>query len=94
MTTMMIQSDPVTAQEAVQQLTGIELPGEASSPIEFSYTLEIDGMENARQVANQLLSVVGDFSATVLQQANQFPAIADQFAQQDQALASQWEVGQ
>ena len=41
--------------------------------VEFSYSSGITGMENGKEVTNQMLEAVGKFSEAVLIQANKFP---------------------
>lgn len=58
--------------------------------VTFSYTTGIAGMENGRQVTNQMLQAISEFSSAVLIQANKFPEIAYRFEKLDHDYAERW----
>ena len=47
-------------------------------------------MESGRQVSNQMLQAVSDFSQAVLIQANKFPQIAAKLEKRDIEEAQRW----
>ena len=47
-------------------------------------------MEAGRQVCNQMLQAVSDFSAAVLAQANKFPDIGYKIEKRDVEQAQRW----
>ncbi|HEL0705568.1 TPA: TIGR04197 family type VII secretion effector, partial [Streptococcus equi subsp. zooepidemicus] len=65
-----ITSSPVAASAAVSELVGVDTSRVHQQSVVFSVTKGIAGMEKGRQVSNQLLQAVSDFSQAVLIQAN------------------------
>ncbi|HEL0561601.1 TPA: TIGR04197 family type VII secretion effector, partial [Streptococcus equi subsp. zooepidemicus] len=58
--------------------------------VAFSVTKGIAGMEKGRQVSNQLLQAVSDFSQAVLIHANKFPQLAAKLEKRDLEEATRW----
>lgn len=85
-----IKSNSITAQEAINELVGLDTSGMVNQEVTFSYTTDIVGMENGRQVTNQMLQAISDFSAAVLVQANKFPEIAYRIEKMDIDFAERW----
>lgn len=85
-----IKSNAITAQAAISELVGLDTSDKQNKQVEFSYTSDIAGMESGRQVANQMLQAVSDFSEAVLIQANKFPEIAHKIEKRDIEEAQRW----
>ena len=85
-----IKSSTIYAQNAISELVGVDISDRQNQQVEFSYTTEIAGMEAGRQVCNQMLQAVSDFSAAVLTQANKFPDIAYKIEKRDVEQAQRW----
>lgn len=86
-----ITSSSVTAAEAISELVGIDTSTSENQTVDFSYTTEIAGMETARELTNNLLTAVSQFSQAVLVQANKFPEIAAVIEKRDVELSKRWE---
>lgn len=85
-----IKSNSISASAAISELVEIDTSQSQNQEVEFSYTSGISGMENGRQISNQLLQAVSDFSQAVLIQANKFPQIAATIEKRDVDEASRW----
>lgn len=85
-----IKSSPVSASAAISELVGVDTSTVQNQSVDFSYTRGIAGMESGRQVSNQMLQAVSDFSQAVLIQANKFPQIAAKIEKRDIAEAQRW----
>ena len=86
-----IKSSPVAAQAAIQELVGVDTTGKQNQQVEFSYSSDIAGMENARQTTNTMLEAVASFSQATLTQASKFPEIAQVMAKRDVEESKRWE---
>ncbi|EQB23416.1 TIGR04197 family type VII secretion effector [Streptococcus equi subsp. zooepidemicus] len=78
-----ITSSPVAASAAVSELVDVDTSRTHQQSVAFSVTKGIAGMEKGRQVSNQLLQAVSDFSQAVLIQANKFPQLAAKLEKRD-----------
>ncbi|HEK9981231.1 hypothetical protein [Streptococcus equi] len=78
-----ITSSPVAASAAISELVGVDTSRVQQQSVAFSVTKGIAGMEKGRQVSNQLLQAVSDFSQAVLIQANKFPQLAAKLEKRD-----------
>lgn len=85
-----IKSSPITAVFAIRELVGIDTSAVQNQSVDFGYTSGISGMESGRQVSNQMLQAVSDFSQAVLTQANKFPQIAPKLEKRDIEEAQRW----
>ena len=61
-----IKSSPIEAQAAIGELLGLDVSQKDNKQVEFSYSSGITGMENGKEVTNQMLEAVvvaihGDF---------------------------------
>ena len=88
---LQIKSSPIDAQAAIGELTGVDVSQNENKQVEFSYSSGITGMENGKEVTNQMLEAVGKFSEAVLIQANKFPQIAAVLEKRDVEQAQRWE---
>ena len=61
-----IKSSPIEAQAAIGELLGLDVSQKDNKQVEFSYSSGITGMENGKEVTNQMLEAVGKFSEAVL----------------------------
>lgn len=86
-----IQSSTISAADAISELVGVDTSNAQNQQVEFSYTTGIAGMEAGRQVCNQMLQAVSDFSSAVLIQANKIPEIAAKIEKRDREEAKRWE---
>ena len=86
-----IQSSTISAADAISELVGVDTSNAQNQQVEFSYTTGIAGMEVGRQVCNQMLQAVSDFSSAVLIQANKIPEIAAKIEKRDIEEAKRWE---
>ena len=86
-----IQSSTISAADAISELVGVDTSNAQNQQVEFSYTTGIAGMEAGRQVCNQMLQAVSDFSSAVLIQANKIPEIAAKMEKRDIEEAKRWE---
>ncbi|MDO4644145.1 MAG: hypothetical protein Q4A74_09940 [Cardiobacteriaceae bacterium] len=86
-----IKSSTVSAGAAISELVGVDTSNATNQQVEFGYTTEISGMETGRQVANQMLQAISDFSSAVFVQANKFPQIAEKIEKRDIEQAQRWE---
>ncbi|HEL1192273.1 TPA: TIGR04197 family type VII secretion effector [Streptococcus equi subsp. zooepidemicus] len=78
-----ITSSPVAASAAVSELVDVDTSRAHQQSVAFSVTKGIAGIEKGRQVSNQLLQAVSDFSQAVLIQANKFPQLAAKLEKRD-----------
>ncbi|HEL1093649.1 TPA: TIGR04197 family type VII secretion effector [Streptococcus equi subsp. zooepidemicus] len=85
-----ITSSPVAASAAISELVGVDTSRVQQQSVAFSVTSGIAGMEKGRQVSNQLLQAVSDFSQAVLIQANKFPQLAAKLEKRDLEEATRW----
>ncbi|CAX00362.1 hypothetical protein [Streptococcus equi] len=85
-----ITSSPVAASAAVSELVGVDTSRVHQQSVVFSVTKGIAGMEKGRQVSNQLLQAVSDFSQAVLIQANKLPQLAAKLEKRDLEEATRW----
>lgn len=85
-----IKSSPVAAASAISELVGVDTSTVQNQSVDFSYTSGISGMESGRQVSNQMLQAVSNFSQAVLIQANKFPQIAAKLEKRDIEEAQRW----
>ncbi|HEL1182874.1 TPA: TIGR04197 family type VII secretion effector [Streptococcus equi subsp. zooepidemicus] len=85
-----ITSSPVAASAAISELVGVDTSRVHQQSVVFSVTKGIAGMEKGRQVSNQLLQAVSDFSQAVLIQANKFPQLAAKLEKRDLEEAKRW----
>ena len=86
-----IQSSTISAADAISELVGVDTSNAQNQQVEFSYTTGIAGMEAGRQVCNQMLQAISDFSSAVLIQANKIPEIAAKIEKRDIEEAKRWE---
>ncbi|HEL0239909.1 TPA: TIGR04197 family type VII secretion effector [Streptococcus equi subsp. zooepidemicus] len=85
-----ITSSPVAASAAISELVGVDTSRVHQQSVVFSVTKGIAGMEKGRQVSNQLLQAVSDFSQAVLIQANKLPQLAAKLEKRDLEEATRW----
>lgn len=85
-----ITSSPVAASAAISELVGVDTSRVQQQSVAFSVTKGIAGMEKGRQVSNQLLQAVSDFSQAVLIQANKLPQLAAKLEKRDLEEATRW----
>ena len=85
-----IKSSPVSAASAISELVGVDTSTVQNQSVDFSYTSSISGIESGRQVSNQMLQAVSDFSQAVLIQVNKFPQIAAKLEKRDIEEAQRW----
>ncbi|HEL0667770.1 TPA: TIGR04197 family type VII secretion effector [Streptococcus equi subsp. zooepidemicus] len=85
-----ITSSPVAASAAISELVGVDTSRVHQQSVAFSVTKGIAGMEKGRQVSNQLLQAVSDFSQAVLIQANKFPQLAAKLEKRDLEEVTRW----
>lgn len=86
----MIKSNTISTSAAISELVGVDTSTVQNQSVDFSYTSGISGMEGGRQVSNQMLQAVSDFSQAVLIQANKFPQIAAKLEKRDIEEAQRW----
>ena len=86
----MIKSNTISTSAAISDLVGEDTSTVQNQSVDFSYTSGISGMESGRQVSNQMLQAVSDFSQAVLIQANKFPQIAAKLEKRDIEEAQRW----
>lgn len=86
----MIKSNTISTSAAISELVGVDTSTVQNQSVDFSYTSGISGMESGRQVSNQMLQAVSDFSQAVLIQANKFPQIAAKLEKRDIEEAQRW----
>ena len=86
----MIKSNTISTSAAISDLVGVDTSTVQNQSVDFSYTSGISGMESGRQVSNQMLQAVSDFSQAVLIQANKFPQIAAKLEKRDREEAQRW----
>lgn len=86
----MIKSNTISTSAAISDLVGVDTSTVQNQSVDFSYTSGISGMESGRQVSNQMLQAVSDFSQAVLIQANKFPQIAAKLEKRDIEEAQRW----
>ncbi|MGT2737555.1 TIGR04197 family type VII secretion effector [Streptococcus orisratti] len=86
----MIKSNTISTSAAISDLVGVDASTVQNQSVDFSYTSGISGMESGRQVSNQMLQAVSDFSQAVLIQANEFPQIAAKPEKRDIEEAQRW----
>ena len=72
----LIQSNAISAADAISELVSVDTSNVQNQQVSFSYTQEITGMENGKEVTNSVLQAISEFSQAVLIQANKFPQIA------------------
>lgn len=85
-----IKSSTIEAQSGISELIGLDVSQKDNKQVEFSYSSGITGMENGKEVTNQMLEAVGKFSEAVLIQANKFPQIAETMEKRDIEQAQRW----
>ncbi|MDO4667298.1 MAG: TIGR04197 family type VII secretion effector [Streptococcus sp.] len=85
-----IKSNTVSAEGAINELVGVDTSNIQNQQVEFGYTTDISGMEAGRQVTNQMLQAISDFSSAVLLQANKFPEIAYTIEKRDIEESQRW----
>lgn len=86
----MIKSNTISTSAAISELVGVDTSTVQNQSVDFSYTSGISGMESGRQISNQMLQAVSDFSQAVLIQANKFPQIAAKLEKRDIEEAQRW----
>lgn len=69
----LIQSNAISAADAISELVSVDTSNVQNQQVSFSYTQEITGMENGKEVANSVLQAISEFSQAVLIQANKIP---------------------
>lgn len=74
-----IKSSPIEAQAAIGELLGLDVSQKDNKQVEFSYSSSITGMENGKEVTNQMLEAVGKFSEAVLIQTINFLKLLKQW---------------
>ncbi|WP_460016757.1 TIGR04197 family type VII secretion effector, partial [Lactovum odontotermitis] len=67
-----ISSDTVAAQEAIQELTGIDASGFSNLTVDIGES-NITAMQTGCEVNNQLMDDLSNFVQVFLTQANKFP---------------------
>lgn len=85
-----IKSSSIVAEDAINELVGVNTHAMNNYQIEFGYTEGISGMTAAQDTANQMLQAIGSFSSAVLEQANKFPEIAFKIEKRDIEEAKRW----
>lgn len=85
-----IKSSIINAKEAIAELTGVDVSDQKNMLIEFSYSSGIAGMEKGKELTNNMLQAVSNFSEAVLIQANKFPQIAIKIEERDLEQAKRW----
>lgn len=86
----LIQSNAISAADAISELVSVDTSNVQNQQVSFSYTQEITGMENGKEVTNSVLQAISEFSHTVLIQANKFPQIAAVIEKRDIEESQRW----
>lgn len=86
----LIQSNAISAADAISELVSVDTSNVQNQQVSFSYTQEITGMENGKEVTNSVLQAISEFSQAVLIQANKFPQIADVIEKRDIEESQRW----
>ena len=68
----LIQSNAISAADAISELVSVDTSNVQNQQVSFSYTQEITGMENGKEVTNSVLQAISEFSQAVLIQALYF----------------------
>ena len=84
----LIQSNAISAADAISEL--VDTSNVQNQQVSFSYTQEITGMENGKEVTNSVLQAISEFSQAVLIQANKFPQIAAVIEKRDIEESQRW----
>ena len=87
---VLIQSNAISAADAISELVSVDTSSAQNQQVSFSYTQEITGMENGKEVTNSVLQAISEFSQAVLIQANKFPQIADVIEKRDIEESQRW----
>lgn len=86
----LIQSNAISAADAINELVSVDTSSSQNQQVSFSYTQEITGMENGKEVANSVLQAISEFSQAVLIQANKIPQIAALIEKRDIEESQRW----
>lgn len=86
----LIQSNAISAADAISELVSVDTSSVKNQQVSFSYTQEITGMENGKEVTNSVLQAISEFSHAVLIQANKFPQIATVIEKRDIEESQRW----
>lgn len=86
----LIQSNVISAADAINELVSVDTSSSQNQQVSFSYTQEITGMENGKEVTNSVLQAISEFSQAVLIQANKFPQIAAVIENRDIEESQRW----
>lgn len=86
----LIQSNAISAADAINELVSVDTSSSQNQQVSFSYTQEITGMENGKEVANSVLQAISEFSQAVLIQANKIPQIAAVIEKRDIEESQRW----
>ena len=86
----LIQSNDISAADAINELVSVDTSSSQNQQVSFSYTQEITGMENGKEVANSVLQAISEFSQAVLIQANKIPQIAAVIEKRDIEESQRW----
>lgn len=86
----LIQSNAISAADAISELVSVDTSNVQNQQVSFSYTQEITGMENGKEVTNSVLQAISEFSQAVLIQANKFPQIAAVIEKRDIEESQRW----
>lgn len=87
MATGKIKSNTADAQEAVAELTGLQVS--SFQTVELGES-NVTSMTNGEQMANELLGNVSKAVSCVLAQANKFPELAQRIEERDIQDANRW----
>lgn len=87
MTAGTIKSNTVDAQDAISELTGVQVSN--FQTIELGES-NVDSMKNGTKMANELMGNVSKVVACVLAQANKFPELAHSIEERDIQDAKRW----
>jgi hypothetical protein len=85
-----IVSSTAGADEAVNELVGVDTSAYADQNVTFGYAAGISGMDAGREVTNEMFQTIRQFCAAVLGQANKFPELASSIEKRDVADAERW----
>lgn len=86
----LIQSNAISAADAINELVSVDTSSSQNQQVSFSYTQEITGMENGKEVTNSVLQAISEFSQAVLIQANKIPQIAAVIEKRDIEESQRW----
>lgn len=82
-----IKSNTVDAQDAISELTGVQVSN--FQTIELGES-KVESMKNGAQMANELMGNVSKVVACILAQANKFPELAHRIEERDIQDAKRW----